>query len=367
MMGLKEIQRRKFQFGLIALVVTLISYLVLMINGLGIGLNEQAGSALRRLNADALAYAQSSDISVIRSELSAETVGEISRVDGVSDWAPLGYVGVNVRGGDGDVTPAAFLGYEPGSIAEPRVTGGRALTPGDERGLLADATFLKGSGLSVGDRVTVSSRLDEFEFTIVGEINEGYFFFRPVVYLLLDSWREVKYGSGEAQLPAASVVLLKGRSLVGKTTSDYEMVSKGTAFASIEGVQGQDATVNALRFFGFLIGALVIGIFFYVLTLQKVAQIGLLKALGASSAYIFRQLLAQVLAVTIVGVAISVPLAYATDTALNQLPQTVPIAFTGGTFILTSVLIVATGIIGALFSVRQMVRVDPIIALGQQQ
>ena len=35
-MGLKEIQRRKFQFALIALVVALISYLVLMINGLGI-------------------------------------------------------------------------------------------------------------------------------------------------------------------------------------------------------------------------------------------------------------------------------------------------------------------------------------------
>lgn len=367
MMGLKEIQRRKFQFGLIALVVTLISYLVLMINGLGIGLNEQAGSALRRLNADALAYAQDSDVSVIRSELSAETVAEISQIEGVSDWASLGYVGVNVRGGEGDVTPAAFLGYEPGSLAEPHVTEGRTLAPEDGRGLLADAAFLKVAGLEVGDRVTVSSRLDEFEFTIVGEIKEGYFFFRPVIYVLLDTWREVKYGSEDSQLPVASVVLLKGRDLVGRATSDYEVVSKGTAFANIEGVQGQDATVDALRAFGFLIGALVIGIFFYVLTMQKVVQIGLLKALGASSAYIFRQLLAQVLAVTVVGVAISVPLAYATDTALNQLPETVPIAFTGGTFVLTSVLIVATGIIGALFSVRQMVRVDPIIALGQQQ
>jgi len=367
MIGLKEIQRRKFQFGLIALVVTLISYLVLMINGLGIGLNEQAGSALRRLNADALAYAQDSDVSVIRSELSAEAVDEISRVDGVSDWAPLGYVGVNVRGGDGDVAPAALLGYEPGSLAEPRVTGGRALAVGDRRGLLADTTFLKAAGLSVGDRVTVSSRLDEFDFAIVGEINEGYFFFRPVVYLLLDSWREVKYGSGDPQLPLASVVLLKGRDLVGRATAGYEIVSKGTAFANIEGVQGQQATVNALRFFGFLIGALVIGIFFYVLTMQKVAQTGLLKALGASSGYIFRQLLAQVLTVTILGVAVSVPLAYATDTALNRLPESVPIAFTGNTFILTSVLIVVTGVIGALFSVRQMVRVDPIIALGQQQ
>jgi putative ABC transport system permease protein len=366
-MGLKEIQRRKFQFALIALVVALISYLVLMINGLGIGLNEQAGSALRGLNADALAYAKDSDLSVIRSELSAETIDEISRLDGVSDSAPLGYVGVNTRDSKGDITTAAVLGYEPGSIAEPRVAGGSTLTVGDRRGLLADASFLKASGLAVGDRLTVPSRLTDFEFTIVGRIDEGYFFFQPVVYVLLDSWREVKYGSADSDLPAASIALLKGRNLVGRATDAYEVVSKDTAFANIEGVQGQQATVDALRVFGFLIGALVIGIFFYVLTMQKVAQIGLLKALGASSAYIFRQLLTQVLAVTVLGVGVSVPLAYATGTALGRLPQTVPIAFTGGTFVVTSLLLVATGIIGALFSVRQLARVDPIIALGQQQ
>jgi len=367
MMGLKEIQRRKFQFALIALVVALISYLVLMINGLGIGLNEQAGSALRKLDADALAYAKSSDLSVIRSELSAETIDELSRLDGVSGSAPLGYVGVNTRDSKNDITPAALLGYEPGSLAEPQVTGGRVLTAGDRRGLVADAAFLKASGLSVGDRVVVPSRLKDFEFTIVGEVDEGYFFFQPVVYVLLDSWREVKYGSADPSLPAASIALLKGRDLVGRATDSYEVVSKGTAFANIEGVQGQQATVNALRAFGFLIGGLVIGIFFYVLTMQKVAQIGLLKALGAGSAYIFRQLLMQVLTVTVLGVAVSVPLAYATGAALGRLPRTVPIAFTGDTFVVTSLLLVAAGIIGALFSVRQLARVDPIIALGQQQ
>ena len=39
--GLLEMRRRKLQFVLIALVVTLISYLVLMINGLGVGLNDR--------------------------------------------------------------------------------------------------------------------------------------------------------------------------------------------------------------------------------------------------------------------------------------------------------------------------------------
>jgi putative ABC transport system permease protein len=367
MMGLTEIRRRKFQFGLITLVVTLIAYLILMINGLGMGLNEQAGSALRGLDADALAYSSDSDLSVIRSELSADTVKEIGGESGVTDWAPLGYLGVNTRDEDGELTPAALLGYEPGSIAEPRVTDGRTLGAADRSGLLADSAFLKASGLSVGDPVVIPSRLRNYEFTIVGEVDEGYFFFQPVIYLLVDSWREVKYGPDDPEAPLASVVLLQGDDVTGRTTQTYEVVSKDTAFANIEGVQGQQMTVNALQVFGFTIGALVIGIFFYVLTMQKTVQVGLLKALGASNAYVFGQLLLQVLAVTLVGVLISVPLAYATGSALNRLPEAVPIAFTGLTFIVTSALVAATGVVGAMFSVRQLARVDPIIALGHQE
>jgi putative ABC transport system permease protein len=76
--GLLEIRRRKLQFALITLIVTLISYLVLMINGLGVGLNDSAGSALRNFDASAIAYSDRAGISVIRSELSQEQVDAIA-------------------------------------------------------------------------------------------------------------------------------------------------------------------------------------------------------------------------------------------------------------------------------------------------
>ncbi|MBK7327588.1 MAG: hypothetical protein IPI85_00365 [Dehalococcoidia bacterium] len=44
-----------------------------------------------------------------------------------------------------------------------------------------------------------------------------------------------------------------------------------------------------------------------------------------------------------------------------------PIAFTTGTFLVTSALLVLMAAIGAAFSGRQVAKVDPIIALGQQQ
>jgi len=366
MIGLKEIQRKKLQFTLIALVVTLISYLVLMINGLGVGLNKQAGSALLQLDADAIAYSSSSRLSVIRSELSSSVVTEIGQTEGVEASAPLGYMSVNTKSPGGDIAAIALLGYIPGQLGEPSVQKGRPLTGNDTRGVLADAKFLKSSNLSIGDTLTLVNRLQTYDFTVIGEVNEGYFFFQPVVYLVLDSLREVKYGVTTPDTPLASVVLVKGKGLVGTKTPDFEIVSKQTAFANIEGVKGQQQTVDALRLFGFLIGAMVIGIFFYVLTLQKVQQLGTLKALGASNAFLFKQTLLQVLTIIIIGALVSTAAAYATGTLLGRLPQAVPISFTSGTFLITASLFIVTGLIGLIFSLRKVSRIDPIIAIGQQ-
>ena len=47
--------------------------------------------------------------------------------------------------------------------------------------------------------------------------------------------------------------------------------------------------------------------------------------------------------------------------------DSVPIAFTTSAFIFTAIALLVAGLIGAVFSGRQVMKVDPIIALGQQQ
>lgn len=366
LIGLLEIWRRRGQFILIALIVALISYLALMVNGLGVGLNQLAGSALKSWDADAIAYSSQSGLSVIRSELGQDTLDRIAANERVEASAPLGYVAANYRDSDGKISSAAFIGYDPGTMGEPPVKKGETLSPGDHDGLLADKSFLKEAGLDVGDTVTVSLRLSTREFRILGEIDEGAFFFQPAVYVLRSTWQELKYGTAE-DVPVASVALLKGRGLPGLQNDGYEVVSKDVAFANIEGVAGQQSTVSALRWFSYLIGALVIGVFFYVLTLQKIPQIGVLKAIGASDAFVFKELLLQVISVSVAGLLVSVPLAWATAKGLEQLPDAVPIAFTTGTYVVTCLALLVTAVIGSLFSVRQVLKIDPIIALGQQQ
>jgi putative ABC transport system permease protein len=92
-----------------------------------------------------------------------------------------------------------------------------------------------------------------------------------------------------------------------------------------------------------------------------------LKAIGATSFFVYRQLLAQVVAVALIGVGISFPAAYLTEQFLQSLPDSVPIALNTGTFISTGVALLITAVIGSLISGRQVLKVEPIVALGQQQ
>lgn len=367
MLAFDELWHKRGTFALIGLIVTLVAYLVLMMNALGAGLLDQAGSAVRRLDADALVFRADSNLSLQQSEISAQTVDAVARVDGIEATAPLGYLSVQPLDQPGKGT-AAFLGYEPGTIAEPRVTSGRAIEPGERGVVLADERYLDLRGADVGDTVEISSRLSTSTFTIVGAVDRGSFFFQPPLWGSLEDWRELRYGSIGADRPAATLVMASGRGdVIDRIEAEVDGVDAATpaqTFESIPGVQPQRNTANAIEGFVLIIGALVVGIFFYVLTLQKVSQVGVLKAIGASSWFVFKQLLVQVLVISLVGLAIAVPLAVATE---RSLPGQIPLLLERNGVLFSMLLLLVTAIVGVAFSGRKIASVDPLIALGRQE
>ncbi len=366
MLAIREIARRRLQFGLVTGVVTLIAYLVLMVTGLGLGLNQAAGTALLGLDGDYLAYSDRSNLSVIRSQLSEAQVADIAAAPGVTAAAPLGYQAAAIEFRPGEVDTAALIGIDLGSIAEPDVIEGRALTPEDTRGLLVDRTWVSLTGTGLGDTLLVPVGLAVEPFEVVGIVDEGSFFFQPAMYLHRDTWRQISYFAVEDETPYASVVLLQGDNLDGATGAGWEVVTKDTAFWNIEGVSAQQGTVNALRYMGLLIGAMVIGVFFYVITLQKVALLGVLKAIGASGVYLTAQGMLQVAVVTLTGALVAAGLAVLTKaTVLSS--DAIPIAFTTSAIVSSLVAVVIAGVLGAALSMRQIGRIDPIIAMQQQQ
>ncbi|MCB0097469.1 MAG: hypothetical protein KDE46_17180, partial [Caldilineaceae bacterium] len=104
--------------------------------------------------------------------------------------------------------------------------------------------------------------------------------------------------------------------------------------------------------------------FFQIQTLQKVAQIGMLKAIGASNTVVVISAIAQIILVNCIGVLIG-----ALGSYLLQLsfPVEIPVIFTGrsvGTAIISLLLI---GPISGLVSLRSLLKVEPLTALGLAQ
>lgn len=363
MLALIEIRRRKLQFGFVTGVVLLIAYLIMMVTGLGLGLNQQAGTALLNLNGDHLAYADNANLSVIRSRLADRDIAEIRSLPGVERATPLGYVAVVIEYAPETSDTAAILGVIPGSFAEPEVIEGRSIADPNE--ILIDRTWARLAGTNVGDSLALPVGFDTRNFTVAGIVDQGYFFFQPAMYVDLSAWQAIIFPGEGAQQPAASVVLLQGRQLAGRSGAGWQIVTKQDGFENIEGVRAQQSTVDALRYMGLLIGAMVIGVFFYVITLQKTALLGILKAIGASGVYLVTQGLLQVLVVSVAGAGLAVGLALLTEaTVLSS--DSIPIRFTWGAIATAAISVVVAGLVGAALSARQVTSIDPIIAMQQQ-
>ena len=119
--------------------------------------------------------------------------------------------------------------------------------------------------------------------------------------------------------------------------------------------------MNTIRIFTLLIGVLVLGGFFQIQTLQKVAQIGMLKAIGASTLTIAVAFILQIVYTTILGVALGT---LGTFALAFGLPPTVPIAITPESAAVAIASLLIIGPMAGLISLVVLLRVEPLTALG---
>jgi ABC-type antimicrobial peptide transport system permease subunit len=142
---------------------------------------------------------------------------------------------------------------------------------------------------------------------------------------------------------------------------DVKVVDRRTAYENTPGYSAQQSTLNTQNVFSLLIGVLVIGGFFQIQMLQKVPQIGMLKAIGSPNTTIALAALTQIVVVTVIGVVIGTAF-----TLLLSLtfPPTVPIVFSPNAMLIGIGSLVLIGPVGGLVSIRYALRVEPLAALG---
>lgn len=114
-------------------------------------------------------------------------------------------------------------------------------------------------------------------------------------------------------------------------------------------------------YFLFAISAVIVAIFLYVLTVQKISMFGIMKAQGISNSYLSRSVIAQTFILAAVGVIVGFVLTLITGAFL---PSAVPVSFDLVTMLIYGIVLIAVAILGAVFSVLTIVRIDPLKAIG---
>ncbi len=376
-LALKEIWRGRGRFLLVSLVIALITVLVLFIAGLGEGLGNGNREYLSRLDAQLVVFQAQADNVVSISRLSRDRLAAVRRVAGVAAAGPVGVANVKLVLPDGEELNVALLGVEPGQPGEPPVTLGRQLSTDQAREVLLDANVLARTGLQVGDtitvRVTQGTQDELYTLRAVGAVAGQQFFLQPGLIVPFFTWEQVRPQS-EAELGRstgiANIVAVRlsdpaqaeavAASLLAQV-SDVAVATVPEAINALPGYTAQQSTINTQGAFTLLIGVLVIGGFFQIQVLQKVPQVGMLKAIGAPNWLVGLSSVFQIVVVTALGVALG-----GLGTALLSLgfPPTVPIVFNGPATLLAVLALLVIGPLGGLVSIRYAVRIEPLRALG---
>ncbi len=375
-LAIKEIWRSRGRFLLVSLVIALITLLVLFIAGLGEGLGNGNREYVSKLDAQLIAFLEKSDFSISGSRLSRSTLAQIRRVEGVEDAGPIATSNTVILLPEGEVLKVSMLGVEPGRPGEPKVVQGRGLSTDLAREVVIDRNVVVRSNIKLGDQITIRSTQgakDEFyTLTVVGIAEGQSFFLAPAIIVPYFTWDRVRPKSAaEMQQPSNTMNVVAVRlkdpaqmasmtALLQTQVSGIEVTDIPTTIANLPGYTAQQSTINTQGVFTLLIGVLVIGGFFQIQVLQKVPQIGVLKAIGSSNGMVGAASIIQIILVTALGVAIG---GFFTFIFSLSFPPTVPIIFNGQATLLAVLALLIIGPLGGIVSIRYAVRIEPLKAL----
>jgi putative ABC transport system permease protein len=337
----KEMRYAKVKFLLIIGIITLITSLVLSISGLANGLSVDNASAIKNMPADTYVVEAGDTHRLERSQLTKQ---DISSIKGGS---PLGLKMVEINLGGKTVNVSLFAA-DRDSTFMPTTEDHPKLAPYE---VLADPG-LKEEGLEIGDSFTYEDK----KWMIKGFTEKRFSYgHTPAIFTSLETWEDL-FGDS---LTYQAILFTNGGTI--DTPSKMDIASKEDILSNVPGYSAEQGSLNMMVIFLLIISAIVLATFFYVMTLQKLHQYGVLKAIGTKAGILLRALFAQISTLTIAGIVAGNVVTFGLTLVI---PAGVPFELPVTMILFNSALILLMAWIGSLLSFRSIVTVDPLQAIG---
>ncbi|HAP7255581.1 TPA: ABC transporter permease [Enterococcus faecium] len=354
-LALNEIMHSKLRYALVAGVMFLIAYLVFFLTGLAYGLAQDNRTAVDKWEADSIVLSKDANSNLGMSMITKKIAEEVEGGK-VAYLAQTPGVVTNKDSTEEGKINVSFFGIDKNQFIMPNLVEGKAFDNDDEA--VGDISLKEEYGLAIGDTVKLSGSDKTFKLT--GFTDHAKFNVSPVLYTTINAYQEIRFEKEDTSENARiNAIVVRGK--ISNLPEDLEQIKISKFINELPGYNAQVLTFGFMIGFLIVIAAIVIGIFIYVLTMQKINIFGVMKAQGITGGFIARSVVAQTFILSFVGILLGLLGTVGTSLVL---PDAVPFQSNWLFFGVISLLMLVVAVLGALFSVRTIVKIDPLKAIG---
>lgn len=343
-----EIKRNKLKFSLIVGVLIMVSYLLFLLSGLANGLMNMNREGIDKWHADAIIMNDNANQTIQQSKFKTSDVP-----NDFKEKATLKQTAIIASNGRTEEN-ALLFGVAPQSFLIPRIIDGKSFQKENE--VVIDAS-LKEKGFKVGDTIDLAQSDETLK--VVGISESAKFNASPVLFA--NDATIAKINPMLTKEVTNAIVVKDPNWQQVKLDSKLEVIKINSFIENLPGYQAQNMTLNFMIVFLFAISATVVGIFLYVMTLQKTHLFGVLKAQGFTNSYLAKMVIAQTFILASIGALIGLGLTMLTGVFL---PTAVPVKFDAITLAIFAIVLIGVSLLGSVFSVLSIRKIDPLKAIA---
>ncbi|MBA1434383.1 FtsX-like permease family protein [Bombilactobacillus bombi] len=352
-LAIKEMKHNKFRYTLIVMMIMLISYLIFILTSLATGLADANRQAIDTWHAQTIVLNADADGTLRKSSLTTKQAQQIGQI---TSKAALGELGVTaVKTQTHHKIAGELLGINKSEFIyhQLKTSSGHKFKHNFEA--VVDQSFAN-KDYHLGDRIKVADNLPKLK--IVGFTTKAQLSVAPVIYTSLSTWRQIKFGG--VPIAYSSAIVLKNNSHL-KLDSTLEQLSMAQFIKKLPGYQAQNLTFEFMIGFLLIITLIIIAIFLYILTIQKLPTFAVLKAQGIPTGYLLKNTVTQALLITVAGLVCGIILGILTEIAM---PAAVPMSFNYPLLLAAALALLIMSLLGSLIPTRTIKKIDPAAMIG---
>lgn len=348
---LKELLFFKKKYLLVEGLVILMIFMVMFLSGLTNGLRRFVSAGIENMPVTQFILTEEAEGIIPFSHLSEEQISAIKdkSFDGMEELAIQRRQVTTESDEKIDVT---YFVLEDSSSFAPEIIEGKAIAKDNE--IVLDQRF-QADDVKVGD--VVLDKNGKTELTVVGFTKGAMYGHTGIGYISQKTYETIMTVDNPKFTWNPQAFVTSDEKVADLDLDKVEVWSKEDLIEKIPGYAAEQGTLSMITWVLVVASAAILAVFFYIISLDKRQQFGVLKALGMGMGNLAGQQLFQVFILALVGVLVGDAL---TLGLASVLPVKMPFYLNVADMGILSVTFIAVTVVASLLSVSRIAKIDPI-------